>query len=73
MAQLQQFSVVRTNKTLTISGLVLDDNGVQVADFTGANALVFPQVVNTLTDAQVDALGVVLAKWLMLTKAGLQP
>ena len=71
MAQFQQFSVVRTNKTFTIQARVLNDAGVQVADFTGANALVFPSVMATLTDAQVDALAQVVANWLVLTKAGL--
>lgn len=80
MAQLQQYAVTQTGKknvpncpTFTIEGVVLNDVGVQVADFTGANALVFPNMLTGLTQPQVDALTGMIANWLILTAAGLQP
>ena len=60
MAQLQQYSVTRmANAQLTvprwnIEGILLNDAQVQVADFTGANSIVFPTVLGNLTAAQQD-------------------
>jgi len=80
MAQLQQYVVTQTGKknvpncpTFTIAGVVLDDAGVQVANFTGANALVFPNMLTGLTQPQVDRLTDLIANWLILTAAGLNP
>lgn len=80
MAQLQQYVVTQTGKknvpncpTFTIAGLVYDDAGVQVADFTGGNALVFPNMLTGLTDEQVQKLTGLIANWLILTAAGLNP
>lgn len=77
---MQQYVVTQTGKktvpncpTFTIAGVVLDDAGVQVADFTGANALVFPNMLTGLTQPQVDALTALIANWLILTAAGLDP
>lgn len=42
-----------------------------LADFTGANALIFPAVIGTLTAAQRLELAQLLAGWLLRTKAGL--
>jgi hypothetical protein len=78
LAQLQQYSVTQTGKknipncpTFTIAGLVYNDAGVQVANFTGGAALEFPAVLATFTEAQVLALTDMLAHWVILTKAGL--
>jgi hypothetical protein len=80
MAQLQQYVVTQTGKknvpncpTFTIAGLVYNDAGVQVADFTGANALVFPNMLTGMTQPQVDKLTDLIANWLILTAAGLNP
>ena len=42
-----------------------------IADFTGANALIFQAVITTLTAAQRLELANMIANWLLLTKAGL--
>lgn len=73
MASMQQFSVTRQGKTFRVAGRVYGDDQQLVADFTGANDVLFPQVMNDLPDAQVDALGRLLGHWLLLTLSGLQP
>lgn len=47
------------------------DQSVVIADFTGANALIFPAVIGTLTAAQRLELAQFIAGWLIRTKAGL--
>lgn len=64
MPDLANFSVVRNGTvslpaapTWRISGLVIDSKtGAVLRDFTGANAVDFPQVLGTLTQAQQDEL-----------------
>lgn len=45
--------------------------GDLIADFTGANALIFPGVVTTLTNAQQLELGHRIARFILDSKAGL--
>jgi hypothetical protein len=78
MAQLQSYSVTRlSNAQLTVprwnvEGILLDDAGVQVADFTGANSVVFPTVLGNLTAAKQDRwVGQVVTE-LILKRFGLQ-
>ncbi len=79
MASLQEYVVTDTGRknipgsmpTFTIAGKVYDNAGTLVADFTGANAISFPAVVATLTDAEIATLKQMVAMWLILTKAGL--
>ena len=56
-----------------IEGKVVDSTNQQtvIADFTGANALVFPAVIATLTAQQRLDLAQLIAGWLLRTKAGL--
>ena len=58
-------------KTFRVAGKVYDDDRVLVADFTGANDVQFPQVMNGLTDEQVQQLADMLGHWVLLTLAGL--
>lgn len=46
-------------------------NGAVLADFTGANAIIFPGVISTLTAADRQELAQMIANWLVLKKAGL--
>lgn len=61
MADLQEFGVVRgtpgnrNTPTHIISGKVVEGQTV-LADFTGENAIVFPDVLALLTQAQQDEL-----------------
>jgi hypothetical protein len=77
MAVIQQFSITRGSNVsvpvpkVTITAQVFDNAGHLLADFTGANALVFPAVVTTLTVAQQADLADLIAEWLVLRKAGL--
>lgn len=56
-----------------IEGRVVDstNQSTVIADFTGANALIFPAVVATLTAPQRLELAQMIAGWLLRTKAGL--
>lgn len=56
-----------------IEAKVVDSSNQQtvIADFTGANALIFPAVVATLTGPQRLELAQLIAGWLLRTKAGL--
>ena len=56
-----------------IAGRFVDSDTQQttIADFTGANALIFPAVITTLTAAQRLALARMIAVWLLRVKAGL--
>lgn len=71
MAQLQEFTVQVIGKTFVVAGKVYDDDRVLVADYTGANDVQFPQVLNDLTDQQVQQLANMLGGWLLLTLSGL--
>jgi hypothetical protein len=73
MAMLQQFKVTVAGKQFTVEGLVYDDDRQLVGDYTGANIVRFPQVLNDLSDAQVQVLADMLGGWLLLTLSGLQP
>lgn len=55
-----------------IEARVVDSRTQQtvIADFTGANALVFPAVIATLTAAERLELANLIAEWLVRTKAG---
>jgi len=55
-----------------IEGKVVDsaNQSTVIADFTGANALIFPAVITTLTAAQRLELAQLIAGWLIRTKAG---
>ena len=57
----------------SIEARVVDssDQSIVLADFTGANAIVFPQVILTLTPAQRLQMARLLAMWLIRLKAGL--
>jgi hypothetical protein len=56
-----------------IEAKVVDSANQQtvIADFTGANALIFPAVIATLTAPQRLELAQLIAGWLIRTKAGL--
>jgi hypothetical protein len=71
VAQLQEFKVVVTGKTFTVEGKVYNDDRQLVADYTGANLVRFPQVMNNLTDPQVQELANLLGAWLLLHLSGL--
>lgn len=79
MARLQEYLITDTGRknvpgsvpTFSIAGRVYDDAGTLVADFTGANAISFPAVLVTLTDAEMRILEEMVATWLILTKAGM--
>ncbi len=79
MAQMQSYALTPTGRknvpgsmpTYTIEAKVYDNAGTLVADLTGANALPFPGVLVTLSDAEVAELMGIVAQWLLLLKAGL--
>lgn len=77
MAVLQQFSTTIggnasvTVPKVTITAQVFDNAGNLLADFTGANAIVFPAVIASLTGPQRQTLADQIAHFLVLTKAGL--
>ena len=79
MPDLQQFSVTRTGNTInanvpeySIQGQVCDSqSGKVLADFTGANAIKFPQFWGTLTQAQQDFAFTLLVRELIRLKTGL--
>lgn len=58
MPSIRQFTVAPlvavqvTVPRFQIEAQILDDDGTVIADYTGANALVFPAVLATLTPAQ---------------------
>lgn len=81
MADLRNFSIVRAGTvslpnapTWTISGQVVDVNyadqskATVLADFTGANAVKFPQVLGQLTAAQQDDLVQMIVMYLLRAK-----
>lgn len=78
MPDLQNFSVTTrarariTVPRATISAQVTDsDTGAVLQDFTGANALLFPEVIDTLTTEESDAFLTYIAFWLIQKKAGM--
>jgi hypothetical protein len=78
MADLQNFSitqraVARINvPRATISARVVDSgSGAVLSDFTGANAILFPEVLETLTPQDQAAISEYIAMWLVQKKAGL--
>ena len=78
MADLQQYSITPLASASVnvpraqIEALVTDSRtGATIADFTGANALIFPAVIATLTVEQRRELAQLIARWLLEKKAGL--
>lgn len=79
MADYMNYQVTRlSNATLSvpryqISVQVVDSATQQtvLADFTGANALIFPAVLATLTQQQRDDFADMITGFLIRTKAGL--
>jgi type IV secretory pathway TrbD component len=57
----------------TIEARVVDssDQNIVIADLTGANALIFPAVITTLTPEQRRQLIQLVAHWLVRVKAGI--
>lgn len=57
---------------LQISCQVVDsaNQGTVLNDFTGANAIVFPAVLGTLTAAERREFALMIADWLVRKKAG---
>ena len=86
MPDLQNFSVQPTGKltqvgpnALTtirqyrISGEIRDStNGHLIADFSGANAILFPDVMPTLTVTQVEAVLQLIFRYLVTQQTGIQ-
>lgn len=78
MPDLKNFTITgRANATLnvpraTLSGLVVSSDASQTVlrDFTGANAVLFPEVLSNLTAAERLELVEFIAMWL-LTKRGI--
>lgn len=77
MAVLQQFATtIGASKSVsvpqvTITAVVYSNDGALLADFTGANALLFPNVLTSLTAAQRQALVDQIAQAIVLMRAGL--
>lgn len=78
MSDLQNYSFVRGAgrrvplPQYTVSFTVNDSTtGAVLYDFTGANALIFPDFVQTLTEAQMDNL-VQRAVWFYLENQGIK-
>lgn len=77
---LQQFSVVKGSPKaavlprFTISAKITESDAPYTVlfDFTGQNAIVWPDVINELTPEQQDEMINRLAIWLVRTKAGLE-
>jgi hypothetical protein len=80
MPDLQQFSVTPMSKgnmnlpRLRIECRVVEPviNGATLADFTGANAIIFPAVLDTLPPADVEELVRMVAHWIIMKKAGFE-
>lgn len=77
MPDIQQFSITplaSANVTVpraSISAQVTTDAGAVLFDFTGANAIVFPLVIASLSAADRLDLARYVAIWLIRNKAGL--
>jgi hypothetical protein len=80
MPDLQQFSITPLPKgsvnvpRVRIECRVVESvvNGATLADFTGANALIFPAVLDTLPPADVEELVRMVANWIVMKKAGVE-
>lgn len=77
MPDRQQFTVTRGNNvtvsmpSATISGKITDSTtGTVLVDFTGPNAIQFPQIMATLTAAQRSTFIDVLVDFLVNAKTG---
>lgn len=76
MADFQQFTVTALGSAnvnvprAQITALVVE-GGVTLADFTGANAIIFPAVIGQLTAAERLELAQMIAHWLVRKRAGL--
>jgi imidazoleglycerol phosphate synthase glutamine amidotransferase subunit HisH len=77
MPDLQQFTITALASASVnvpraqIEALVVDSQTqATIADFTGANALIFPGVITTLSAADRLELAQLIARWLLLKKAG---
>jgi hypothetical protein len=78
MPDFQNFSITRlANQNVniprwSISLQVVDSQtGALIRDFTGANAITFPQVLGQLTNAQQDEMVELIVSWLIRKRAGL--
>lgn len=79
MADLLNFAITPLSATSVsvpraqIEARVVDSTRQQtvIADFTGANALIFPAVIATLSAADRLELAQMIGQWLVLKKAGL--
>jgi hypothetical protein len=79
MPDFQQFAITRqANRNLNVPTwsveLLITDSqtGVVLRDFTGANALSFPQILGQLTAAQQDEFVSRVIQMLILWRAGLE-
>lgn len=77
MANLHEYAVSRSglvNYVFTARVEEIDQITGQptvIADFTGSNALAFPQVLTTMTPEQRDAFAAYVSLWIIQVKAGL--
>ena len=78
MADLQNFSITPRSATnvnvprAEIVATVVDSmTGAVLADFTGANSIMFPGVVSTLSADDRRELAEMIGTWLVMKKAGL--
>ena len=77
MANIQNFSVTPGNPaqinvpTHQINASVQEDDGTVIADYTGANALRWPEVLNSLSPEQQQQIADANAQQVVLMKAGL--
>lgn len=77
MPDLRQFAITKlSNQTINnapryqISCLVTNSNtGATIRDFTGANALTFPQVLGNLTEAERVEMIELIANWIIDKRA----
>lgn len=78
MADLKNFTVTRganvqvTIPTYSISGQVVDstDQTKVLADFSGANAISFPQILGQASQAQLEALLQLIIRAIITAKTG---
>jgi hypothetical protein len=78
MADLIEFTVTRgasiqvTIPQYTISGKVVDSETQEtvLADFSGANAIQFPQILGQATQAQLEALLNLIVRAIITAKTG---
>lgn len=77
MPDLQNFSIVRTGTASltvpvwTVSGQICDSSsGAVLRDFTGGNAVSFPQVLGSLSQTQQDEFVQTVILWLLQKRFG---